>query len=216
MRRFSDVGTASTLSVRQPRIASLYGRHSRVGRREQDSRLHQSSHSSGNLSGSITGTLGIGGPVFYHKASIGSAARTGAATSRTFSPPRRESRLPLLRPKHVRRPEPVLLPAARDHGKHRSGHAVTPVYNGSGPAYFTPGAVYALASTADRENIANLHVGIPHKSGGLKDDIQFLFVNGEIFANFYSSINDIGGQQYFTKALGAPTYTDYNYYVGKV
>ncbi len=90
------------------------------------------------------------------------------------------------------------------------------VYDGSSPAYFAPGATYALTTTSDRETVANLHAAIPHHHDGLRDDVQFLYVNSEIFSQFYSSINDLGGQSMVNKAIGAPTYTDYNYYTGAV
>ena len=63
-------------------VASLYGRHSRVGRRERTFRLHQSSHQDRNVSGIHHRHAGLGSPVFYHKASIEIG---GANQSRNFS-----------------------------------------------------------------------------------------------------------------------------------
>ena len=42
----------------------------------------------------------------------------------------------------------------------------------------------------DRDNVLNLHYGIPHKDG-TKDDIQFLGMINYITPNFYESTNDI-------------------------
>ncbi|MFY9720308.1 MAG: TonB-dependent receptor [Candidatus Cybelea sp.] len=48
------------------------------------------------------------------------------------------------------------------------------------------------ANVATRTSVVNLHVGIPHKSDGLRDDIQLLYDNDEIFTTFFSSVNDEG------------------------
>ena len=45
----------------------------------------------------------------------------------------------------------------------------------------------------DRENIVNLHFGIPHKKDGGKDDIQLLYAASSLHTLFYGSVNDIGG-----------------------
>ncbi len=88
------------------------------------------------------------------------------------------------------------------------------VYDGSGPAVFSGGQSYAIAATQDRENIVNLHFGIPKKNG-TKDDIQALYVTSEVFAQFYGSINDLGGANYVTNAIGFPlTYVDEDVYNG--
>jgi Carboxypeptidase regulatory-like domain/TonB dependent receptor/TonB-dependent Receptor Plug Domain len=55
-----------------------------------------------------------------------------------------------------------------------------------------PGYSYTQAYNADRENIINLHFGIPHKDSPYKDDLQLMWVAGGIAAQFYSSANDIG------------------------
>jgi len=89
------------------------------------------------------------------------------------------------------------------------------VYDGSGPALFSPGNSYAIAHTAERDNLANVHVALPHKHGGLKDDIQLLYVTSDIQSDFYSSPTDLGGIARITQGYGAPpTYTDYYRYNG--
>jgi hypothetical protein len=88
------------------------------------------------------------------------------------------------------------------------------VYDGSAPAFFSPGQSYSIANTQDRENVVNFHFGIPHKSG-IKDDIQLLYVNSEIFGQFYSSLNDLGGPALVAQAYGGPaTFVDENVYNG--
>jgi len=89
------------------------------------------------------------------------------------------------------------------------------VYDGSGPALFSPGQSYAIANTTERDSLANFHFAIPHKSGGLKDDVQLLFVNSDIQSQYYSSVDDLGGPAAIANAYGGPaTYTDEYVYRG--
>jgi hypothetical protein len=92
--------------------------------------------------------------------------------------------------------------------------------SGKGPEYGfigQPGYSYAQAADFDRENVINVHIGIPHGSNGMKDDVQMLYVTGGIAAQFYSSANDIG----YTPEVGNKTgigypmpYLDSLYYGG--
>ncbi|MGZ6217268.1 MAG: TonB-dependent receptor domain-containing protein [Vulcanimicrobiaceae bacterium] len=59
-------------------------------------------------------------------------------------------------------------------------------------AYFQPGSINGQAYNADRETVVNLHYRIPHRKNLGQDDIQGLYVVGNIFTNWYSSANDIG------------------------
>jgi len=45
----------------------------------------------------------------------------------------------------------------------------------------------------DRENIVNLHFGIPHRKDGGKDDIQVLYAVSALVQKEYSSLYDLGG-----------------------
>ncbi len=58
---------------------------------------------------------------------------------------------------------------------------------------FTPGFTYGIAQTQDRESVVNLHFGMPHRDGTLKDDIQALYLTSFLLMPYYSSINDLGG-----------------------
>ncbi|BDE05126.1 hypothetical protein WPS_04020 [Vulcanimicrobium alpinum] len=78
-----------------------------------------------------------------------------------------------------------------------SGNPATP---GDG-LYFAPGQTYAISTVSQRDNVINLHWGIPHKHGGLKDDVQALYVTSELFNAYYSSVNDQGGPTYVANAL---------------
>jgi hypothetical protein len=62
------------------------------------------------------------------------------------------------------------------------------------PSYLLGPLVYGgivPPSLATRSSVVNLHFGIPHKNG-LKDDIQVLYDNDEIFTPIYSSALDEG------------------------
>jgi len=67
-----------------------------------------------------------------------------------------------------------------------------------------------LSDIADRDVVANLHFGLPHKNDGGKDDIQLLWNSAMLHNSAYGSTNDLGGAAYLNSfpALGAATYTD--------
>lgn len=93
---------------------------------------------------------------------------------------------------------------------------------GKGPNYgfiFSPGYSYAQAVNFDRENVINLHIGVPHRDSPLRDDIQLLYVTGGIADQFYSSANDV----WYTPQVGQATgigypmpYLDSLYYGGQL
>jgi hypothetical protein len=59
--------------------------------------------------------------------------------------------------------------------------------------YQTLSPAYASYSNiTDRENVINLHFGIPHKHDAGRDDIQFLYNVTGMQSQFYSSQNDLG------------------------
>ncbi len=67
------------------------------------------------------------------------------------------------------------------------------VYTGTpSPVLFTSGLGFALATQSLRDDIVDLHFGIPHKSNGLRDDVQALWMTSENLNQYYSSINDFG------------------------
>jgi len=59
-------------------------------------------------------------------------------------------------------------------------------------AVFQPGSINGQAYNEDRETVANLHFGLPHRHDSGRDDVQLLYVVGNLFTSFYSSANDIG------------------------
>ncbi len=90
------------------------------------------------------------------------------------------------------------------------------VFDGSGTPVFSDGQNYAIAHTSERDNIGNFHIYLPHKDGGLKDDIQLLYVTSDIQSGFYSSVNDLGGAAVLANSTGLPYYTDQYVYAGTV
>ncbi len=80
-------------------------------------------------------------------------------------------------------------------------------YDGNGNFVTSPGQSYSIASTTDREVIGNFHYYIKHKHDDGKDDIQLLYANGRILADFYSSVNDLGGPDAVSSVIGGvPAY----------
>ena len=62
------------------------------------------------------------------------------------------------------------------------------------------------ANVANRTTVVNLHIGIPHKTNGLRDDVQLLYDNDEIFTTFLSSVNDEGYNNWINSVGVYPPY----------
>ncbi len=75
--------------------------------------------------------------------------------------------------------------------------ASTPGGLGVGPGGFVKAPIGYLspAYQQDRENVVNLHLGLPHRDG-TKDDVQLLYQTGGITSTSYSSANDLGVAPY--------------------
>ncbi len=58
---------------------------------------------------------------------------------------------------------------------------ITPAYN-----------AFGVSNIADRENVINLHFGIPHRHDSGRDDVQVLYNVTTLQTQFYSSQNDLG------------------------
>jgi hypothetical protein len=59
--------------------------------------------------------------------------------------------------------------------------------------YQTLSPAYASYSNiGDRENVLNLHIGVPHRRDAGRDDIQILYNVTSLLSSFYSSQNDLG------------------------
>jgi len=86
----------------------------------------------------------------------------------------------------------------------------------AGPGGYYLGSVNILTpkNLEDRENVFNVHIGIPHKGDTGKDDIQLLYDSFQLYTSFYQSPNDWGGgPQFFTNntlgAIEGPTQPQY-------
>ena len=146
---------------------------------------------------------GIGGPGFFHRLSFETGGATknrnfsyyvaaaGANQDYSYSDNRNGVGDPQLY-------YPIAYPFGDNFSRFN-------IYDGSpnpltgGPAtvgnglYFAPASTYAIATTAQRDNVVNLHWGIPHGQDGLHDDVQALYLTSEIYTTYYGSVNDQGG-----------------------
>jgi len=157
----------------------------------------------GTYPGYASADLGIGGPAFYHQATVEAGGSTPdrlftyyiglSGTNQTFRYGNQFGAVS--EPLYF---YPLYVPTNNNVYNILDGSA------GKAPNYGfigQPGFSYAQAMDFDRENVVNLHIGIPHRDSPLKDDIQLLYVTGGIAAQFYSSDNDIG----YTPAVGNAT-----------
>ena len=79
-------------------------------------------------------------------------------------------------------PLPVNLERQGGLGKNPGCYAtITPAYN-----------AFGVSNLADRENVVNLHFGIPHRNDAGRDDVQVLYNVTTLQTAFYSSLNDLG------------------------
>ncbi|HEX4014944.1 MAG TPA: TonB-dependent receptor [Candidatus Cybelea sp.] len=105
------------------------------------------------------------------------------------------------------------LPSCYTNGAPNVGQNGTPGWI-LGPIGF--GTINA-ANVATRSAVVNVHVGIPHKNDGLRDDVQLLYDNDEIFTTFLSSVNDEGYNNWInTVGTFPPYYLDAFQYRGPV
>ncbi len=173
----------------------------------------------GTFPGYAIADLGIGGPAFYHQATVEVG---GATPDRLFS-----YYVGLSGTDQTYRfgdqfggvSEPLYFYPLNVP----TNNNVYNILDGSGgraPNYgfiYSPGYSYAQGTNFDRENVVNLHIGVPHRDSSLRDDIQLLYVTGGIADQFYSSANDV----WYTPRVGAKTgigypmpYLDSLYYGG--
>ncbi|HEY2474163.1 MAG TPA: TonB-dependent receptor [Candidatus Cybelea sp.] len=173
----------------------------------------------GTFPGYAVVDLGIGGPAFYHQATVEAG---GATPDRMFSyyiglSGTNQSYRYGDQFGGVSEPlyfYPLNVPTSNNVYNILDGSA------GRYPNYgfiASPGFSYAQAMDFDRENVINLHIGIAHRDSPLRDDIQVLWVTGGIAAQFYSSANDV----WYTPRVGKRTgigypmpYLDSLYYGG--
>jgi hypothetical protein len=154
----------------------------------------------GTYPGFANVNVGLGGPAFYHKLSFEAG---GATKNRLFSyyvgfagineDYRYEDQFNGVSDKQQF--YPVYFPEG-----HYNFWDGTP--GSAGSLNFAPGSTYAISHTSDRENVANIHIGIPHHNDSGKDDVQLLYLTSEIVAHYFSSVTDQGGPANVANAVG--------------
>jgi hypothetical protein len=156
----------------------------------------------GTYPGYADASLGIGYPAFYHQASVEAG---GSTPDRNFSyyvglgGSNQDFRY-VNDNNGSNIPDSFFYPVSAIPGStcglvkctsttYSNGYVFT---GAPSPVLFTTGLGFALATQSLRDSIVNLHFGIPHKSGGLRDDVQALWMTSESLNQYYSSINDFG------------------------
>ncbi len=157
---------------------------------------------SGTYPGFLTSEVGLGGPAFYHKLSVEVG---GATRNRLFSyyagfaGVNQDFRY-VDQYNGVSDPRlfyPIAFPGRFNLYDGSTNSDGTP-----GTIELAPGATYSIANTTDRENVVNLHFGIPHKRDTARDDVQLLYLTSQVVSDYYSSINDQGGPANVVNAVG--------------
>ncbi|MBV8067634.1 MAG: TonB-dependent receptor, partial [Candidatus Eremiobacteraeota bacterium] len=183
---------------------------------------------SGTFPGYATANLSLGSPIFYHSANVEVGGATpdrmfsyyvgvggynqdyryvdqfgGAAYANEFGQQLAQCPTSNL----------ANLPSCFTNGKPNVGLSGAPGWL-LGPFGF--GTINA-ANVATRTSVVNFHVAIPHRNDGLRDDVQLLYDNDEIFTTFFSSVNDEGYANWIN-SVGAfpPYYLDSYQYRGPV
>src|SRR5579863_4318572 len=152
----------------------------------------------GTYPGYAEGNLSVGTPTFYHQASVEAGGSTpdrlfsyyvgigGANQDLRYV----DNNLGSAYPNSFFYPVNAVDPATFSPGA--NGFVYTGA-NGVGNNLFaTLQGGYGIAATQQRDDLINLHFGIPHHNSGLRDDIQALWMTSEVWAQYYSSINDTG------------------------
>lgn len=172
---------------------------------------------SGTYPGFADADLGVGSPQFYHKASFEIG---GANPSRNFSyylgfggynedfrviDQNNGAGLT----NQYGTPFDILGCPATPSASYDSCYAITQngtapfgseVGPGGGFLMSGPQVGYPVAHIQDRENVVNLHFGIPHKKDGGKDDVQLLYSVSGLNTWFYDAPSDWGNQAFYTTA----------------
>jgi hypothetical protein len=171
---------------------------------------------SGTFPGYATANLSAGSPIFYHSANVEVGGATpdrsfsyyvgiggynqdyryvdqfgGAVYTNEFG--QQLAQCPA---------SPVNLPSCYTNGTPNVGLSGQPGWN-LGPIGF--GTINA-ANLATRTSVVNFHIAIPHKNDGLRDDVQLLYDNDEIFTTFLSSVDDEGYYNWLNSVGTFPPY----------
>ncbi len=167
----------------------------------------------GTFPGYGTGVLGIGAPTFYHQAEFEAGGATpdrlfsyyvgisGADQDYRYLDNDNGSDLVNIFPYNVgpsnRTTYTDFYPAMYPNCSAVNAKYKNPVKNivTQDPGCYSTfyNVAYSNPSyIADREAVANIHIGIPHKNDAGKDDVQLLYTNSSEFRQYYSSVDDAG------------------------
>ncbi len=152
--------------------------------------------------------IGVGGPAYYHKLGINIG---GSTPNRNFSyylgflGYNQENRFidQFNGSSYIQKYGSTINYIAQNCG---TSHPSAGCYVNSGSAnvfglpigpngYVPAGYFGSLPSTADREGVANFHIGLPHPHDGIKDDIQLLYNTGQIYNQPNASLQAFGSSQ---------------------
>ncbi|HEY1977465.1 MAG TPA: TonB-dependent receptor, partial [Candidatus Baltobacteraceae bacterium] len=179
----------------------------------------------GTYPGYASATLGIGTPVFYHQAQVEVG---GATPDRNFSWYAgfsgynqdyrfltQDNGAPFETPNNIfsaggsgGSQAYAGCSTVTCQGVKASCPANMPAFNATTPPQgcwgFYGGSAGATSMITDREDVINLHFGIPKKNG-MRDDIQVLWSASALGNDSYSSLNNLGGtvNQFFYTYAGA-------------
>lgn len=175
----------------------------------------------GTYPGYGDGVLAIGGPAFFHQASVEVG---GSTPDRDFSyyvglGGSNQAFRYVDNQNGADIPNSFFYPTSAVPGWNCSQTACTATavsngytYTGApSPLLFTNGSAFSLATQALRDDIFNFHIAIPRKGSGLRDDVQLMWMSSDNNNQYFSSVDDMGAPQ--IQALYGPLYWDdtYNY-----
>ncbi len=160
----------------------------------------------GTSPGFATGALGIGTPVYYHKASIEAG---GAAPDRLFS-------YYVGIGGYDQGMRYINGSNGADVSEFAGPLAAIPAGTGNCPATLAPTGCFSMLPyqygfenrIMDRDVVMNVHFGIPHHHDGGRDDIQLLWDSGYLNNPTYTSPDDAGGAAAYGGAANLPTFAD--------
>ncbi len=166
----------------------------------------------GTYPGYAVGSLAVGSPVFYHDARVEAGGSTpdrmfsyyvglsgtnqdfryfdqfnGASLTDTipygYWPAHVTTYLPFY---------PAVYPTCSNNFTYSNPARNHTISNDPGCFGSYPSNYGQPATLAGRDVVANVHIGIPHRKDGGRDDVQMLYMSSANFQQDYSSLNDAG------------------------
>ena len=152
----------------------------------------------GTFPGFGDGQLGIGTPVFYHRAAVEAG---GATPDRLFSYyvgiAGYNQDFRYIDPGNGNTFDPLFSPPLAPLTTSQSPTLV------QGGYFLGPFNWMNFSSIAARDVVTNFHIGIPHRYDAGRDDVQLLYNSSVLSNSFYSSNNDVASPQCSSSLTGA-------------